>query len=170
MNGLVDIKLLGTQVLGFLILVWILSRFAWGPIVAQLEARRQRIAGDFAEADRRQKAADELKAKYESDLRGIEVQARARLQEAVAEGQKVAAEMREQAQKEAQDRLAKAEDEIRELGTTRVHLVGDRAVPVGLRSDAHPAAEGPASNRDQREADDPFAPGRNGFDRGQDVA
>ncbi len=134
MNGLVDIKLLGTQVLGFLILVWILSRFAWGPIVAQLEARRQRIAGDFAEADRRQKAADELKAKYESDLRGIEVQARARLQEAVAEGQKVAAEMREQAQKEAQDRLAKAEDEIMREREKQKELLKEQVVMLSIKT------------------------------------
>lgn len=134
MNGLVDIHLLGTQVLGFLILVWILSRFAWGPIVAQLEARRQRIAGDFAEADRRQKAADELKAKYEADLRGIEVQARARLQEAVAEGQKVAGEMREQAQKEAQDRLAKAEDEIMREREKQKELLKEQVVMLSIKT------------------------------------
>ncbi len=134
MNGLVDIQLLGTQVLGFLILVWILSRFAWGPIVAQLEARRQRIAGDFAEADRRQKAADELKAKYEADLRGIEVQARARLQEAVAEGQKVAGEMREQAQKEAQDRLAKAEDEIMREREKQKELLKEQVVMLSIKT------------------------------------
>lgn len=134
MNGLVDIHLLGTQVLGFLILVWILSRFAWGPIVAQLEARRQRIAGDFAEADRRQKAADELKAKYEADLRGIEVQARVRLQEAVAEGQKVAGEMREQAQKEAQDRLAKAEDEIMREREKQKELLKEQVVMLSIKT------------------------------------
>ncbi len=134
MNGLVDIQLLGTQVLGFLILVWILSRFAWGPIVAQLEARRQRIAGDFAEADRRQKAADELKAKYEADLRGIEVQARVRLQEAVAEGQKVAGEMREQAQKEAQDRLAKAEDEIMREREKQKELLKEQVVMLSIKT------------------------------------
>lgn len=134
MDKLVDIQLLGTQVLGFLILVWILSRFAWGPIVAQLEARRQRIAGDFAEADRRQKAADELKAKYEADLRGIEVQARARLQEAVAEGQKVAAEMREQAQKEAQDRLVKAEDEIMREREKQKELLKEQVVMLSIKT------------------------------------
>jgi F-type H+-transporting ATPase subunit b len=110
--NLIDWRMVGTQILGFLILLWGLRKWAWGPLTAQLEARRQRIAGEFAEAARRQKDADALKAKLEQDLRGIEAQARARLQESVAEGQKVAAEIRAQAQKEAQDRLERAADEM----------------------------------------------------------
>ena len=132
MNGLVDIKLLLTQVLGFLILVWILGRFAWGPVMAQLEARRQKIAGEFAEAERRQKEADQLKAKLEQDLRGIEAQARARLQEAVAEGQKVAAEIRAQAQKEAQDRLARAEDEMMREREKAKEILKEQVISLSL--------------------------------------
>ncbi|MEY2713592.1 MAG: hypothetical protein RL005_1814 [Planctomycetota bacterium] len=132
MNGLVDIKLLGTQVLGFLIFIGILRRFAWGPVVAQLEARRQRIAGEFAEAERRQKEADALKAKYEQDLRGIEVQAREKLKEAVAEGQKVASEIRTQAQKEAQDRLARAEDEIARQSEKAKEILKEKVIDLSI--------------------------------------
>ena len=110
--NLIDIRMVGTQILGFLLLLWGLSKWAWGPLMAQLETRRQKIAGEFAEAERRQLAADALKAKLEQDLRGIDAQARAKLQEAVSEGQKVAGEIRLQAQKEAQDRMARAEDEM----------------------------------------------------------
>ena len=132
MNGLVDIKLVLTQVLGFLILVWILGRFAWGPIVTQLEARRQKIADDFAEAERRQKAADDLKLKYEQDLRGIEAQARVRLQGAVAEGQKVASEMRAQAQLDAQDRLARAEDEVMREREKAKEMLKEQVVSLSI--------------------------------------
>lgn len=132
MNGLVDIKLVLTQVLGFLILVWILGRFAWGPIVTQLEARRQKIADEFAEAERRQKAADDLKLKYEQDLRGIEAQARVRLQEAVAEGQKVASEMRAQAQLDAQDRLARAEDEVMREREKAKEMLKEQVVSLSI--------------------------------------
>ena len=132
MNGLVDIKLVLTQVLGFLILVWILGRFAWGPIVTQLEARRQKIADDFAEAERRQKAADDLKLKYEQDLRGIEAQARVRLQGAVAEGQKVASEMRAQAQLDAQDRLVRAEDEVMREREKAKEMLKEQVVSLSI--------------------------------------
>ena len=112
MNQLIDIRMVGTQILGFLVLLWGLSKWAWGPLTSQLEARRAKIAGEFAEAERRQQAADATKAKLEQEMRGIEAQARAKLQEAVAEGQVVAGEIRAQAQKDAQDRLARAEDEV----------------------------------------------------------
>lgn len=112
MSGLIDIRLVLTQILGFLVLVWILGRYAWGPVVAQLEARRSRIAAEFDDAARRQREADAQKAKYEQELRGIESQARQRMLEAVAEGQRVAAEIKAQAQADAAARIARAEEEI----------------------------------------------------------
>ena len=112
MSGLIDIRLVLTQILGFLVLVWILGRYAWGPVVAQLEARRSRIAAEFEDAARRQKEADAQKAKYEQELRGIESQARQRMLEAVAEGQRVAAEIKAQAQADAAARIARADEEI----------------------------------------------------------
>jgi F-type H+-transporting ATPase subunit b len=112
MSGLIDIRLVLTQILGFLILVWILGRYAWGPVVAQLEARRSRIAAEFEDAARRQREADALKAKYEQELKGIDSRARQRMLEAVTEGQRVAAEIKAQANADATARLARADEEI----------------------------------------------------------
>ena len=50
MGNLIDIRQVLTQILGFLILLWGMKKFAWGPILGTLEARRQKIAGEFAEA------------------------------------------------------------------------------------------------------------------------
>lgn len=130
--NLIDIRMVGTQILGFLLLLWGLSKWAWGPLTAQLEARRQKIAGEFAEADRRQKEADALKAKIEQELRNIESQARTKLQEAVAEGQKVAAEIKAQAGKEAQDRLARAEDEMMREREKAKELLKEQVIGLSL--------------------------------------
>ncbi len=132
--NLIDIRMVGTQILGFLLLLWGLSKWAWGPLTAQLEARKQRIAAEFAEAERRQKAADALKSRLEQDLKGIEVQARAKLQEAVAEGQKVAGEIRVQAQKEAQDRLARAEDEVMREREKAKEILKEQVIQLSLRT------------------------------------
>ena len=130
--NLIDWRMVGTQILGFLLLLWGLSKWAWGPLTAQLEVRRQKIAGEFAEAEKRQKDADALKAKLEQDLRGIEAQARARLQEAVAEGQKVAAEIRSQAQQDAQDRLERAEDEMAREREKAKELLKEQVIGLSL--------------------------------------
>lgn len=130
--NLIDWRMVGTQILGFLLLLWGLSKWAWGPLTAQLEVRRQKIAGEFAEAEKRQKDADVLKVKLEQDLRGIEAQARARLQEAVAEGQKVAAEIRAQAQQDAQARLERAEDEMAREREKAKELLKEQVIGLSL--------------------------------------
>ncbi len=112
MSGLIDIRLILTQILGFLVLVWILGRYAWGPVMRQLEARRSRIAAEFDDAARRQREADAERARYEQELKGIESRARQRTLEAVAEGQRVAGEIKAQAQADAAARLARADEEI----------------------------------------------------------
>jgi len=134
MNGLIDIKLVLTQVLGFVLLVWILGRFAWGPLVAQLEARRAKIAAEFAEADRRKAEAAELKAKYEQEMRGIDVQARQKLQEAIAEGQRVAGEIKSQAQKDAQDRLVRAGEEVAREREKAKEVLKEQVISLSMRT------------------------------------
>jgi len=133
MNGLIDIRQVATQILGFLILLWVMRRFAWGPLLAQLEARRQKIAGEFAEAARRQAAADESRAQLEAQIRDNENQKRIKIQEGVAEGQRVAAEIQALAQQQAHDRLGHAEDEIaRELEKSK-ELLKEKMISLSLR-------------------------------------
>ena len=130
--NLIDPKQVITQILGFLLLVWLLRRFAWGPLLGMLEARRQKIAGEFQEADRRKAEAAELKARYETELKGIEAQARQRLLEAVAEGQKVAAEIKAQAHLDAQHRLERANDEIARENEKAKEILKQRIVALSL--------------------------------------
>jgi F-type H+-transporting ATPase subunit b len=132
--NLIDPKQVITQILGFLLLVWLLRQFAWGPLLGMLEARRQKIAGEFQEADRRKAEAAELKARYEAELKGIEAQARQRLMEAVAEGQRVAAEIKAQAQAEAQHRLERANDEIVRENEKAREILKQRIISLSIRA------------------------------------
>ena len=109
---LIDLPLVLTQILGFLVLLWVLRALAWGPLIGLLEERRRKIAGEFEEAERRKADADALRVRYEQDLKGIEAQARQRILEAVTEGQRVAAEIKTQAHAAAAARLARADEEI----------------------------------------------------------
>jgi F-type H+-transporting ATPase subunit b len=115
-----------TNIIGFVIAVLILRRFAWGPILRLLEERREKIQGEFDRIEEEKRAAAALKADYEAQLRTIEAQARARIQEAVQEGQKVAAEIKEQARQEGHDQLDRAKQEIeRERDKAQVTLRND---------------------------------------------
>lgn len=133
MNGLIDLRQVLTQIFGFLLMLWILRKYAWGPVLGMLEKRREAIAGEFRDADRRKAEADQLKARYEQELRGIEAQARLRLQEAMAEGQRVAAEIKTQAGKDAQARLAQAEDDIAREREKAKELLKEQTISLALR-------------------------------------
>jgi F-type H+-transporting ATPase subunit b len=66
---LIDWFTIGAQVLNFLILVWLLKRFLYKPILHAIEERERRIAAELANADKKkaeaQKESDELKHKNE---------------------------------------------------------------------------------------------------------
>ena len=134
MNGLIDIRQVATQILGFLILLWGMKKFAWGPLLGQLEARRQKIAGEFAEAAKRQAAADETRAKLDQLIRDNENLKRLKIQEGAAEGQRIASEIRMQAQQEAVERLARAEDEIAREREKAKELVKEQVIRISMRS------------------------------------
>lgn len=134
MNGLIDIRQVATQILGFLILLWGMRKFAWGPVMGMLEARRNKIAGDFAAAERAMAEANETRARYEAEMRGIEAKARQRLQESVAEGEKVAGEIRTQAQAEAAHRLERAQDDIMREREKAKELLKEQVIHLSLRT------------------------------------
>lgn len=66
---LIDWFTVGAQVLNFLILVWLMKRFLYQPILHAIDAREQRIAKELADADARkaeaQKERDEFQQKNE---------------------------------------------------------------------------------------------------------
>ena len=132
--NLIDYRQVLTQIVGFLLMVWLLRRYAWGPLLGVLEARRQKIAGEFKEAERQKSEAHDLKARYELELRGIEAQARQRLQEAMAEGQKLAAEIKTQAQADAAHRMQQAADEIAREREKAKELLKEQMIQLSVRA------------------------------------
>ena len=134
MSDLIDVGQVLTQIFGFLIMVWILRRYAWGPLMAKLDERRDVISGQFDEADRLKAEANDLKGKYEQELRTIDAQAREKIQDAVAEGQKVATEIKSQAQTEAQARLVRATDEIEREREKAKEVLRNHIVDLSMRT------------------------------------
>jgi len=112
-----------TQIIGFIIAVWILKAFAWKPLLGMLEQRRSKIQGDLESAEKTKAEAAEVLADYQNKLKDIEAEARAKIQEAVADGNKVAGEVREQARAEAKDIISKARDELgRDVAKAKIEL------------------------------------------------
>jgi F-type H+-transporting ATPase subunit b len=116
-------QLLVTHAVGFLITLWILKRFAWGPLLAIMEERRNKIVDEFGKIEEEKENAAKLTAKYEGKLKGIESERRAKIVEAVSEGKKVAEEIKAAARDEGKAIQTRAKAELeREIAKARVQL------------------------------------------------
>ena len=112
-----------THAIGFLITLWILKKFAWGPILNLLEERRARIAGEFQKIDDEKASVARQAAAYDAKMKEIDAERRTKIVEAVEEGKKVAADIKAAAQAEVKDLQTKNKAELeREVAKAKVHL------------------------------------------------
>jgi F-type H+-transporting ATPase subunit b len=91
-----------TTLVGFLLVVWILSKFAWGPILDLLDQRREKIEKDYSDAEQTLESAKGLEADFESKLVDIKVIERERVQEAVKRGEELSGNIVAKARADAQ--------------------------------------------------------------------
>jgi F-type H+-transporting ATPase subunit b len=105
-------KALLTQVVGFLIVLWLLRKYAWGKLLAFTEKRREAIVAEFAGIEKSKSDVDGLRRKFEEELAGIENTRRVRIQEAVTDAHRIAGEIRDEARKDVIAMRVKAGEDI----------------------------------------------------------
>ena len=129
-----NIPVILTNIAGFVIVVWILAKYAWGPILDMLDARRDKISTDFAEAEHARGDAEKLRGDFEQKLGEIKVIEREKIQEAVVRGEELADRIKDEARTRADDTLDKAQQDI-EVETQKAQLsLRDDVVELALGS------------------------------------
>lgn len=109
-----------TQLLGFLIVFFILKKYAFGAVFDILNDRQKIIAAIIEESEQKRAELESLKKDYETKLYSVEQQAHLKIQEAIAEGERIANEIREKAKLDAVAQLEYAKREIqRETDSVR---------------------------------------------------
>ena len=125
-NGLqpADIlRLLVTNIVAFVVFVWLLRKWAWGPIISMLDERKDKIQGDFATAEGKVAEAEQLRSDFEAKLAEIKGLEREKLQEATKRGEDLAARLEAEARDKATNILGKGESELqREVASARSEL------------------------------------------------
>jgi F-type H+-transporting ATPase subunit b len=124
-----------TTAIGFLILVGIMKKYAWGPILDMLDARRDKIENDYAAAEKELSEAETLKSDFEGKLGEIAVIQREKVQEAVKKGE----ELRDGIVAKARGEM----DEAREKGMQALEIE-TRKAELQLRDDVADLAIGAA--------------------------
>ncbi len=115
-----------SPLVGFVITVWILKRYAWGPLLAIMEERRNKIKQEFDNIEVEKTMVSELTAEYEAKLKDIDAERRAKLVEGVNEGKKIAENIKAEARDDATQISIKAKDELeRDVAKAKVQLKND---------------------------------------------
>lgn len=96
----------------FLLVLWVLGKYAWGPILTGLQGREEYIKGSLDQARLQREAAEQRLAEYEAKLAA----ARTETEELLAEARRDAAALREReikkAESDAAQMLERAKREI----------------------------------------------------------
>lgn len=108
----IDPKTIIIQVFGFLIVLFILWKFAFGRVGGIIENRRNEIANRMRRLEADQQELKRLQAETQKRLDEIEAESQARIQAAIKEANAERQRVLEQAQKDSEQILRRAEEEI----------------------------------------------------------
>ena len=118
-----DLQQILSQTLSFFLLLWVLRRLAWKPLLGILDSRRQLIERELSDAAQAKAQLAQLQADINTRLAAIDDEARVKLQQAILEGKRIGIEVQEQARAQAQQILTKAKDTVElELAKARTIL------------------------------------------------
>jgi F-type H+-transporting ATPase subunit b len=118
-----DLAQILSQAISFILLVVVLKRFAWRPLLGILDARRAHIERELSDAAKVKAELARLQEDYTRRLAQIDEEARGKIQLAVLEGKRIAIEVQEQARAQAQLILSKSKETVElELAKAKVTL------------------------------------------------
>ena len=100
------------SVVTFLILLVVLKKVAWGPIIGALEARENEIKEALSSAEIARENAEKASKDYDNLVKKARAEAQEIITESKTTGERVREEIRETAEKEARDLINKAQIQI----------------------------------------------------------
>lgn len=96
----------------FLILLFLLGKYAWKPLMATVDAREKKIEGDIQNAEQARAEAEAARTKLQAEVEESAQKAKEALEEARERAEKLQAELKAQAHSEAEAMIAKARAQI----------------------------------------------------------
>ena len=100
-------------IVAFLILLAVLYKYAWGPILSGLQAREEKIRNDLSEAERANAEAKQNLEQYKQQLAEALAEARKVLEKAREDGEQLRQRLRSETEDVLAQQRQRASDEIR---------------------------------------------------------
>jgi len=121
------------QIVGFLLLFFVLRKFLWNPILSLMESREKEVEDMLGKAEEAKKMGERLEADYKDRISQIDDEARKYRDEELKRGREMAEQIIKEARDEAEVEKQKALNAIREESRrARMEL---RDYSVGLSID-----------------------------------
>ncbi len=117
----------------FLVAVLILWKFAWGPLTAFMDARKQEFQKQLDEQHRKKEELDELDKKYSARLADLKREADEVLRKSAEEGRIAGEKMLETAHKDAKKLLDSAQAQITEEKDKALVEVRRQSVEIAVQ-------------------------------------
>jgi F-type H+-transporting ATPase subunit b len=108
----VDLFKLGFQIVNFLLLLWLLRRFAYKPVLGMLDERRRRIARGLEDAEAAERDRELASAEREAAVAEARKEAQAMIARATKIAEDSRAEIVAEAKAEAEKLVQRAREEI----------------------------------------------------------
>jgi F-type H+-transporting ATPase subunit b len=108
----VEIDQIITQIISFLIILWILSRYAWKPLVKLLDERKQRIHSEQVAIDTQRKELDDLTKEYQQKLKQLDAEAQSKVAALIEEAKLQAEAIQAQAKQQARAILLQTQADL----------------------------------------------------------
>jgi F-type H+-transporting ATPase subunit b len=115
-----------TQIISFLLMLWILSRFAWKPITSTLEARRSHITADLEKNAQENVRLSRMIDEYDAKVRAFDKTMQESMQKVLAEARAEGEKTKDQARQQARAFFIKAQEDVqKEIDRAHVELKKD---------------------------------------------
>lgn len=110
---LIDWFTVGAQALNFFILIWLMKRFLYGPILRAIDAREARIAAELADADSKRSEARRERDEFQRKIEEFDQQKAELLRKATVDAESERQRLLEAVRKEADASRAKRMEALR---------------------------------------------------------
>ena len=124
--------LLFWSVITFLLLLVVLKKVAWGPILSALESREEEIKNALSAAAKAKEEAEKVSSDYEQSMKDAQVKAQKIISDSKAAAEKVKADIEKTAEEKAESMLANAKEHINAEKENAIKDIRDIAIDLSI--------------------------------------
>ena len=124
--------LLFWSVVTFLLLLVVLKKVAWAPILTALESREEEIKNALSAAEKAREEAEKVSSDYEQSIKDAQIKAQKIISDSKSVAEKVKTDIEKTAENKAESIIANAKDQINAEKESAIKDIRDIAIDLSI--------------------------------------